>query len=342
VQCAFCGVNGASLAFRSKSPGRVVEEITQLDELWGQYGKRSLSATDSIVNMDFFDTVFPELMKKERDWKLFYEVKPNLSKEQLMILKQVGVHHLQVGIESLDTQTIQVMRKGSTAIDSIQFLKRCRELDIAVYWNFLYGAPGEKIAAYTRMAELIPLITHLRPPDASVRIELQRYSAYYCEPEMYDIRDIKQREYYAFSYPPGRINLTSAAYWFCYAGGKFEGVCEDYAQPVLEAIGGWQKIYRESSAVMYYYVNQTEGTVALFDSRPAARVSGVALDGLKAEIYALCDSIQSVDEVYRGVQAKGSFQASKEEIRTILDKFVGAKLMYAENNRYLSLAIRGQ
>ena len=56
------------------------------------------------------------------------------------------------------------MRKGTTALQGVRFLKWARELGLHVVWNLLWGVPGEDPAEYGRIAGLVPLLTHLQPP----------------------------------------------------------------------------------------------------------------------------------------------------------------------------------
>src|SRR4051794_15626271 len=52
--CTFCGLNGATMAFRSKGPDRVLAEIGQLR---ARHGVQGFNVVDDILDMTYFKTV---------------------------------------------------------------------------------------------------------------------------------------------------------------------------------------------------------------------------------------------------------------------------------------------
>ena len=65
----------------------MVEEIMSLCR---RYGQRRLSAVDNIIDWKYFDTFLPALRDAEFDLKIFYELKANLTKAQVRLLKDSG------------------------------------------------------------------------------------------------------------------------------------------------------------------------------------------------------------------------------------------------------------
>ena len=138
--CTFCGLNGQGMAYRSKSANAVFEEI---EALATAYGVKRLSSVDNILDVRHISTLFPRLRDSGLDLELFYEVKANLRFDQLVTLKAGGVTSIQPGLESLSNEVLRLMKKGCTALQNIQLLRWCKELDIRVAWNILSGFPGE-------------------------------------------------------------------------------------------------------------------------------------------------------------------------------------------------------
>jgi radical SAM superfamily enzyme YgiQ (UPF0313 family) len=66
--CTFCGLNGATMAFRSKSPDRAFEEIVFL---CGRHKRSKIAAVDNILDMRYLDTLFPRLASSGLDLELF-------------------------------------------------------------------------------------------------------------------------------------------------------------------------------------------------------------------------------------------------------------------------------
>lgn len=167
TQCAFCGLNGGAIAFRSKSASRVIEELRALSQT---YGVRKACATDNILDFRYFRSLLPLLEEAKLDLELEYELKTNLSRPQVELLRAAGVRAVQLGIESLSTPILRLMRKGVTASQNIQTLKWLTAAGMEVKWNFLYGFPGEAPGAYAGLPELVARLVHLAPPQADGQV----------------------------------------------------------------------------------------------------------------------------------------------------------------------------
>jgi hypothetical protein len=61
--CTFCGLNGSSMQFRSKSADRAIAEI---HHLLTTYGNRPLAAVDNIIDHSYLNTVVPRLKERIR------------------------------------------------------------------------------------------------------------------------------------------------------------------------------------------------------------------------------------------------------------------------------------
>jgi hypothetical protein len=88
MHCTFCGLNGATMAFRSKTPSRVLEE---LEHLQARHGARMVSVVDDILDMSFFRSVLPRIAEAGLGLEMFWEVKANLTVEQVRLLRDAGV-----------------------------------------------------------------------------------------------------------------------------------------------------------------------------------------------------------------------------------------------------------
>src|SRR5207247_10466074 len=58
--CTFCGLNGGTMAFRSKSAGRVLGELDYLVKRWHI---DSVEAVDNILDMKYFNDVLHSLAR---------------------------------------------------------------------------------------------------------------------------------------------------------------------------------------------------------------------------------------------------------------------------------------
>ena len=110
--CTFCGLNGTSMAFRSKSAERALDELT---ELAARYPGHKAMVVDNILDMRYFRDFIPALARERLDIQLFYEVKANLTKDQVRLLADAGIREVQPGIESLSDEVLKLMGKGVRA-----------------------------------------------------------------------------------------------------------------------------------------------------------------------------------------------------------------------------------
>ena len=81
--CTFCGLNGNTMAFRSKSPERVFDELSYLTN---KHGVKRIDCVDNILDTRYINTLFPKLSESDLEVELFYEVKANLRYDQLATL----------------------------------------------------------------------------------------------------------------------------------------------------------------------------------------------------------------------------------------------------------------
>ncbi|HET9212198.1 MAG TPA: RiPP maturation radical SAM C-methyltransferase, partial [Thermoanaerobaculia bacterium] len=116
--CTFCGLNGSSMTFRSKSPARVHQEIRELEE---RYGISRFETVDNILDMGYFQSLLPALAADGggEQRRIFYEVKANLRRSQIEALRRAGIVWLQPGIESLHSAVLELMNKGVQAWQNV-------------------------------------------------------------------------------------------------------------------------------------------------------------------------------------------------------------------------------
>ncbi|HYJ77994.1 MAG TPA: RiPP maturation radical SAM C-methyltransferase, partial [Longimicrobiaceae bacterium] len=174
--CTFCGLNGSSMAYRSKAPERVLAEVRELER---RHGISKFETVDNILDLAYFRTVLPELAGDGRPRRLFYEVKANLKRAQVQALAESGVTWIQPGIESLHSGVLRLMDKGVQGWQNVQLLRWAREFGVRMSWGMLWGFPGEEDHWYAQVACWIPLLEHLQAPSGLIRLRYDRYSVYH-------------------------------------------------------------------------------------------------------------------------------------------------------------------
>jgi ribosomal peptide maturation radical SAM protein 1 len=329
--CTFCGLNGTSMPFRSKSSNRALDELRWLTTT---YPGHAVSVVDNILDMRYFRDFIPRVAELGLDVELFYEVKANLKKEQLRLLRSANITRLQPGIESLHDSVLRLMRKGVSAFQNVQTLKWCAELGIRPHWNLIWGFPREEPEAYREMAELIPLLRHLPPPESSSCIRLDRFSPNFFDAQALGIRDVRPFPAYDFIYPFAPEVKANLAYYFTF---QYEGAQDvnSYTSAFASEVERWQ-----SGSETYCLFSISVGEqLTLWDFRDLGDEPLIVLSPLQRRIYLFCDSVRTAQEVCQlcGV----SSETAERDVNAELERMVKRKVMVRDGSRYLSLALSG-
>ncbi|NII26984.1 RiPP maturation radical SAM protein 1 [Pseudoflavitalea sp. X16] len=333
--CTFCGLNGDTMNQRTKSAPRALKEF---EHLLKKYPHHEISVVDNILDYNYFKDFIPALIevRKRTAYNLFYEVKANLTKDQLEKLKQSGITCIQPGIESFCKTTLKLMRKGVSPLQNIQLLKWCKELDMGVEWNVLYGFPYEDIEEYLQVTKLIPLLSHLTPPNSCAPIRLDRFSPNFDQSDVMGFKDIKPYPTYSYIYPFGEESLFNLAYYFTYG---YKDYAPDYKNltPFFSSIKKWRLSHEESA--LFYCEN--EDHLLIWDLRPIARHPIYVLSSVSKLIYQYCDKAIRRALLIQKIQEESLFRkASEADINEKLDFLTEHGLIIFYDDHYLSLAVR--
>jgi len=290
--CTFCGLNGTTMKYRSKSAERVFDELQYLNY---KYKRKKFQVVDNIMDLHYIQNLFPHIEKTGMDIELFYETKANISKSQLLVMKKGNVFSIQPGIESLSDHILQLMKKGVSALQNIQLLKWCKEMDITPYWNILWGFPGEKEIDYQKMAQVVPLLFHLCPPEGFGRIVVDRFSPYFIEPERHGLTNVKPSMAYNFVYPLDSQELKKIAYHFDYD--YIDGTNPStYVKSLRNAIISWNKSWNENN-IPILNMYQSGDMMMIKDTRDCAYQGFYILFNESSKVYQICDSIHSMSTI---------------------------------------------
>lgn len=326
--CTFCGLNGMTMTFRSKTSARALEELETL-------GKRhpgcDIQVVDNILDMKYFKDFLPALAERRLGLELFYETKSNLRKDHLRLLKDAGVGDIQPGVESLSDEVLRLMRKGVTGLQNVQLLKWCTELGITPHWNVLWGFPGEPPEEYARMASLMPLLTHLAPPIGFGGIRLDRFSPNFFESGRLGFTAVEPLRAYHYVYPLPPEAVANLAYHFTFRYQEPRDV-STYIRPLLKELQAWQT--GSSESVLFFA--DTGDELVVCDSRPVARALVTRLDGIDRVLYLACDAIADLAGL---VDAAAVFGESAAAIEARLSRMAAGGLMLQQGTRFLALAI---
>jgi ribosomal peptide maturation radical SAM protein 1 len=322
--CVFCGINGMSMAFRSKSQDRAYEEIKQLAECYGS----DFVNVDAILDQRSFAGHLSRLAADGPKITMYVEVKSNLHPEQIAILSRSGAKKIQPGIEALDTPLLTLMHKGCSMLQNVQTLKIAAECGVYVEWNLLHGFPGEKQQSYERSASLIPLLIHLQPPNAVGAARADRFSPYFERPKHFEI-ELEPLPAYRYVFPFDYSSVRGLAYHFLIRNDR----APEVAVSSMLAVARQWKDHHEISALT---VATTADGCTVRDERWGRKACEYQLRGCAAAIYALTWRITS--RLALCLALNGSFH--EDEIDRELTVLVASGLLITEQDKYLALALR--
>jgi ribosomal peptide maturation radical SAM protein 1 len=322
--CTFCGLNGSTMQFRAKAPQRVADELVAQAR---RYRSFRFQGVDNILDMGYLTQLFPALADAGVTYEIFYEVKANLTREQIRTLARGGVTHVQPGIESLSSTVLRLMRKGVRASQNVNLLRWATHYGITVGWNVLWGFPGERKEDYTEQAALLPHLVHLPPPVGAGRLWVERFSPLFGEsPTRTPERS------YRYVYPAG-VDLQRAAYFFEYdlPGALPDGVYDRMREGVAAWTAAWEQPKRPE---LTYW--SSPGFLQIYDGRHPGAEGTYTFEGTLADLYVACSdrpiSAAAVHERLGG-------RLSMAEIGVAFDEFQQRGLVFRDESLTLALAL---
>ncbi len=327
--CTFCGLNGTAMSFRSKSPERVLRELASQAK---RYRSFRFEAVDNIMDTAYLTNLFPVLAGRETGYEIFYEVKSSLRREQLRLMAQAGVTHIQPGIESLSSNVLRLMRKGSRAIQNVNLLRWAEYYGMHVEWNLLWGFPGETEQDYTEQAAVIPHLFHLRPPSNAGRIWLERFSPLFTEGDTFRLRRRTPERSYQYIYPD-HVDLERVAYFFDHdiedelPGSSYSAV--------RSAAEDWSAAWRAGPPPVLKYWSAPH-FIQIYDERQRGNGGTYTFEDTLADLYLACvDRPTTAAAVRRAL----GLRLSAEDIREIFEEFRKRGLVFLDGQFALALAL---
>jgi ribosomal peptide maturation radical SAM protein 1 len=317
------------MSFRPKSPGRVLQELTGQAR---RYRSFRFEAVDNIMDMTYLATLFPALIQNETGYEIFYEVKANLRREQLKLMAQAGVTHIQPGIESLSSNVLRLMRKGVRAVQNVNLLRWAQYYDIHVDWNLLWGFPGETELDYTEQQAAIPQLVHLQPPSGATRVWLERFSPLFTERDTFRMRRLAPERSYKYIYP-GHVDLERIAYFFDYElddelpAGTYAGV--------RRAVADWSAAWESGRPPTLKYWS-APGFLQIYDERHEELQGTYTFEGTLADLYLACSNGPATAGA---VRRSLGLHLPAEAVQEVFGEFSQRGLMFLDGPFALALAV---
>lgn len=331
--CTFCGLNGMSMAYRAMKPELAIELFKSLFRYSDRISR--LTSVDNILPKSYLKEVLP-FLDTPPHLEIFYEVKADLSEEEIAVLAKSGVTQIQPGIEALTTSTLKLMKKGTTVFQNVKLLKLCALYGVTPHWNLLLGFPGEGPDSYRRYLELLPLLVHLQPPAGAFPVRFDRFSPYFYKSKEYQL-DLHPLDFYTMIYPFGKTDLQDLAYYFAdrNIAAEYFAIMAKWIGKVRAKVAEWQTRWSNPKYKvpprLYFKNSQT-----VYDSRSGVPAEHLLDDNAAAILQYLAKPTR-MEEIVKVFSAENGFDAPKE-----IAALEAKGLIFQEGERFLSVVLAGE
>jgi ribosomal peptide maturation radical SAM protein 1 len=330
AHCTFCGLNGMTMAYRAMQPDLALDLIQSLFR-YDQVNR--LLCVDNIMPKSYLKSVFP-LLKTPDTVHIFYEVKADLSEDDVRTLAEARVMAVQPGIEALDTSTLKLMRKGVTSFANVSLLINCLRYGVLPVWNLLVGFPGEEGEVFERYLKEIPALVHLPPPTGVYPVRFDRFSPYFKGAAEYGLQ-LEPLPFYALTYPFPKEALANIAYYFGdrnYRATYFQTIVH-YIAPLQLAIAAWQQRWLVGVRPELYIQRHGE-TPVIYDSRSGV-VETFELDARAGRVLGALADRMSLSQLRDLVP-----ELTADEVASALQQLKDRCLLFVEGDRFMSIVLK--
>jgi magnesium-protoporphyrin IX monomethyl ester (oxidative) cyclase len=329
AHCTFCGLNGTTMHYRAMSPANAVSQFEELFRYASEVTE--LFAVDNIFPREYFTAVLPQL-ETPSSLNIFYEIKADVSEEEFRSLARARVLKVQPGIEALSTSTLRLMKKGTTAHQNIEFLKRSARYGVFPTWNILIGFPGESEEVYRKYLDDLPLLVHLPPPNGVYPIRFDRYSPYHMRAAEYGLK-LRPMDFYELVYPFPARELEDLAYFFTdeSPNAPHAAAVDRWIDRLRAPIHVWRARWDSGQAAERPVLRFTDATSsAVIDTRSGERVVHDVGPAGRALLEFLTRPRSAAD-------AARSLVAFDVDEDGLFDDLVRRGLVFVEGERWISL-----
>lgn len=332
--CIFCGIKNSDLAFRWR-PAETT--LAQMQELHRRYGITAFRFSDYILPYEYYKTLLPSLAEQGAPFRLFGEIKANLSEERFRMLHEGGFEEVQPGIESFATTVLDKMGKGVSAIQNVHTLLMGRSHGIEIRYNLLYGFPDDELQEYREMVEVVRRIVHLDSPVSYVPVQITRYAPLQERPHEFGIDKADPDPTFELVFSDDYIRESGFDTGdYCY---YFQRPFENSTQlsavysELQNIVEDWR--IADKDQLYWLYADERADGWTIHDRRTQAGEKTYRIDARHAALLAACKAPRHFREL--------AAEFGEDEFETMLNKLDALGLVVIEaNEKVLSLLMPGK
>jgi len=334
--CTFCNICAYNKKYREKSVDRFIEELVFLSD---KYKILEFQIIGNTLPVNDFKKLCKNIIKTGKDLSLYIESRAGILKSNdYSLLKKAGFKHIQTGIETLSSNYLKKMNKGTKIIDNIAALKFCKENHIKNSYNFITDCPNEEKIDFDETQKNISLIQkYLEPPNISKYV-VTFQSQIYNHPEKYNIKKLEPTVIDTIIYPKEYLDKNIGFFY------SFIRKKEIKEKPWKQLINNWKNIYDQQKTLglkretdlekLVFYFIEGGNFIKIYDKRINDNAMIYILNKEERKVFLECKDIKSSSDL------KEKFKDIKSsELELILKSFVEAGIFYKENELYLALPI---
>lgn len=335
-QCSFCTLNcRAGGGFRERSLNMLIQDYKTLQHRH----KTALFLLQGYICSKNWRYIFSNLHKQfpnlHKAHRLILKVQDLQEEDDFMFMKKIGASVL-VGTESFCSEYLKKLNKGQTVIENIYVLKMAERWAVPCFHNLMYALPFEEERFFIESKENISYILHLPPPFDDEEFRLTYNSDIYNNPEQYGIKRIYPKdEYHIF---PKEINNKLKHFFYNFESMTGNEAIEQRKERWKELLKNWRNVYYmseisgEPKRESLLYKHDMNGFLQIVDFRYS--FDTYELEGYERDLYNFCDKPTTITDIIEYFNT-----LDQKTIHDILQQFVSHKIMFKENDYYLSLAI---
>jgi len=319
-RCAFCSSVRIYSSYREKSPQKIIRDLKLLRNKHGEY---RLWFVGDCYKFSSYQQLTLLLKADCARYNIIMYSRCQIVKSYYRDLFDAGIRIIIVGIESFSNRLLQKMDKGCSAIQNIQCLKICEEVGIQCVYNLFCDFPGIDKLDYDELNQSMDYIIHLSPPESICNMELQYGSKVYNNLQEFGIFNVRPRSIDIDMYPDD-------IHFFKYDYDTYFDA-SDHKREIFKRVQSWIDLRQKSGDTCPLTYSDFGNCIIISDKRDPDDIKKYALKDSAKSIFIFCDTIKS--------EADLEVKFSSINWRKIVNWMVMKKIMYHENEQFLSLPI---
>jgi ribosomal peptide maturation radical SAM protein 1 len=329
--CSFCNLNLQWQGYRTKPPRQVIREVDQLVQ---RYRVLSLAFADNAFPLNRAGAIVEGIANLGCDLSIFAELRASTPPALLQKMHLAGVDTVQIGIEALSSRLLAKMNKGLRVIDNLSMMKHCEAAGITSASNLMLHFPSSDAHDVDETLGTLDFTRWYRPLK-TVSFWLGLESPVYRFPDRFHIRATFNHPNLKKLFPTPLAN----AMHFIIQGYRGDRTRQRQLwRPVETKARQWEIDYavlqRQTGGRPALLLRDGGHFLIIHQHFPDQPTVNHRLTGISAEIYRYCSIPRDLDQV-TGLSVNHRRKAIQTFLKTMVDK----RLMFEEQNCYLSLAI---